>query len=719
MQQPSRPDNEAARLLALRALNILDTPPEERFDRITRIARRLFDVPMVLVSLIDDKRQWFKSCQGLDAKETSRELSFCGHAILNDAICVVPDALLDPRFADNPLVTGPPHVRFYAGRPLKSATGFNVGTLCVIDHEPRVMSETDLHSLHDLAILVEAELNFVDINNALKQLSESEARLRNIADNFPGLISYIDRDLRYCFSNMVYHDWFGINDVAGKTIQEVQGEKYFSRARNHIKRAFTGQRVSYEEVMELPSGKVLQIQVNLNPHFDENGEVQGLYAFVKDMSSSKHLLDIVRKSEERLQLVLNNAKLGSWDWNCATNVFLLDDNWLTIHGYSAGELPTSIDTSTQTLHPDDQEHVFQVLNRHLESDDSLYDVTYRAKKKNGDWIWINARGRVQIRDAQGKPLRMLGTILDISNRKKLEDELVCTKDAAEAANLAKSMFLANMSHEIRTPMNGIIGLTELVLGTTLDESQKEYLNLVQLSARSLLTIIDDILDFSKIEAGKLRLEHIDFLLAKLVEDTTRSLQVLARENGLQMLTLIDPIIPGTLKGDPTRLRQIVMNLVGNAIKFTDKGEIEIRAQCMNIDSEFVELRVAVKDTGLGIAAEKQKLILESFAQADSTVTRKFGGTGLGLSICKKLVTLMNGKFWVESEIGQGSTFYFTCRLNNVVGEEKAAPLAIISDAPLAGALKILVAEDNRINQVVAVKLLQKMGHLVDVANDGS
>jgi PAS domain S-box-containing protein len=322
--------------------------------------------------------------------------------------------------------------------------------------------------------------------------------------------------------------------------------------------------------------------------------------------------------------------------------------------------------------------------------------------------------QVPLRDKNGRVTGLVGIGRDITHLKKVQEEMQNAREAAEAASRAKSEFLANMSHEIRTPLNGVMGMTDLALETDLTQEQREYLETVKMSGDSLLTVINDILDFSKIEAGKIDLEALDFDLRDSLESTLKTLAVRADEKGLELLCEVAPEVPEVVRGDSSRLRQIVVNLVGNAIKFTDSGEIAVKVQVEARDGTECVCRFTVADTGVGIPEDKRELIFKPFSQADTSTTRKYGGTGLGLTISTRLVEMMGGKIWVESEVGRGSQFHFTVRLE--AADAKEIKLGTIAPPELLRGVKVLVVDDNRTNRRILEGMLLRW-HMKPIAVD--
>ena len=338
----------------------------------------------------------------------------------------------------------------------------------------------------------------------------------------------------------------------------------------------------------------------------------------------------------------------------------------------------------------------------MRSKQPVYDREEPATDSSGNQVWVLTT-KVPLFNNQGEVIGIAGIGRDITLRKNLEIEWQRAKEAAEAASRAKSEFLANMSHEIRTPLNGIIGMTELALDTELTSEQKDYLETVKLSSDALLAVINDILDFSKIEAGRIDLEEVDFDLCECLESTLKTLAVRAHAKNLELLCEIAPDVPEVVQGDSSRLRQVITNLIGNALKFTDQGEVSLKVQTENGEGDHRLVQFVVSDTGIGIPADKQTVIFDPFSQADTSTTRKYGGTGLGLTITSRLVNMMGGKIWVESQVGRGSQFHFTVHFKSA--HTRAQRNTIVPHETLRG-VRVLVVDDNETNRRILDTMLR-------------
>ncbi len=456
-----------------------------------------------------------------------------------------------------------------------------------------------------------------------------------------------------------------------------------------------------DQVFTRKDGSVFPVAISSKAAYAANGELETVVVAFQDISDRKQNEQNMRHTKERLNLALDGSNLALWDWDIASSRIYLSSKWSEIMGGAPQETQTTVELLFKSIHPDDSILMQSRLATVLKGQADFFSAEYRVKRNDGQWIWIHTHGKVVERDASGRALRMAGTNADVSVRKDAENAILKAKEAAEQANKVKGDFLANMSHEIRTPMNGIIGMTELALDTELTHEQREYLELVKSSANSLLHIVNDILDFSKMESGKMDIENIEFSLEQMLRVTMKTLAVRAHQKNLELLLHVASDVPDHLLGDPGRLRQVIVNLVGNAIKFTERGEIEVAVMCeANSREGQARLRFSVRDTGIGIPREKFQTIFESFSQADTSTTRNYGGTGLGLTISAQLIELMGGKIGLDSEVGKGTTFYFALDMHILSGN----PLADYQHTGRISGMPVLLVDDNATNR----KLLHEM-----------
>ena len=978
------PPNEQDRLNALKNYHVLDTFSEEEFDNITQLVAYICNVPTAFISLVDDKRQWFKSRVGLEDTEMPRDVSFCQYTIMEQEIFEVPDAHLDQTFRDNSLVSGVPFIRFYAGAPLTTPDGFNIGALCVIDQVPRKLDAVQRMALTTLAKHVIAQLELrnknIELKSEVEKLSKKELETITtelnsyklaldetsgvIISDANGIINFVNDEIcrtsKYSREELIlqnsaifdsgFHSndffenlWNTISngsiwkneiknrtkdgafywtdttvvpflDTSGKPYQYVsikrditkqkQEERllnqffnlsldYFSVANtkgyfekvspvfskelgfseeelltqclfnfiheediestvkeleklgrgvvtNNFEARFKCKNGGYKllswnaspdqemgviygtarditnskkineenrrlslvakgtdniviitdkdrnlqwanQAFETSTGYCLEevigknpkiflqysetnpatviairealnnkmafkgeirnrskdgrgywIDLNISPVFNDNDELINFIAIETDITEKKKKDLSIRNLLQTQNSIFNGVGHAVMFTNTSGIIQIINKAGLNLVGYSSDEIvgkmnilnfhdPTEVLKRSQELSlelGEDIEPDFNTFIAKTTPQCANFDAnewTYIAKSGKRIPVWMSI---TCIRNTEGFILGYFSAAEDYTIKKQAELDLINAKNLAELAVFAKDSFLANMSHEIRTPLNAIIGFTELLSQRNLDAVESEYVGNIQIAGDNLLLLINDILDLSKIESGQLVIESYPFNIKNILKHVYSLLKVKADQKGLEFILFLDANLPEFVIGDKGRLNQIIMNLAGNAIKFTEAGEVSISIKKLNETADTLVLRFSVKDTGIGITEEKLSTIFDRFTQAEASTTRKFGGTGLGLNIVKQLVELQNGQISVKSSIGNGSEFYFSLeflKAETVVADSYAKNSL---DRKLLGNLSILLCEDNELNKRLAKIVIENFGFKLDIASNG-
>jgi two-component system sensor histidine kinase/response regulator len=541
---------------------------------------------------------------------------------------------------------------------------------------------------------------------AEKALRESEIQYRALFDRIPDPVVIFDQESHYfldCNEAVTRIYGYPLEELRAMTpmdlhpaeehekVRRTMGVRNFDRSFAYTHLTKSGQRIKVEIVSDA---------IHYRGH-------QAWLSIARDVTERMRAEEALRHAEEKYRTIFENGLVGIFQTTLDGHYITANPVNARIFGYdSPEELAAQVSDLSRQCYLDPERRAD--LARLILEKGSVNELESQVRRKDGSVIWISENIQV-LRDSNGQVIGFEGSTVDITDRKRAEEDLQRAKEEAEAASRSKSEFLANMSHEIRTPMNGILGMTELALDTALTPEQREYLTMAKSSADSLLSLLNDILDFSKIEAGKLDFDPIEFDLRDSVGETVKALAYRAHEKGLELACRVTPEVPEIVIGDPGRLRQIVVNLVGNAIKFTERGEVVMqveREKSEEVKKEDAWLHFSVRDSGIGIPKDKQAAIFEAFSQADNSTTRRFGGTGLGLTIAIRLVAMIGGRMWVESEVGRGSTFHFTARLG--VAKKQSTGLLRADRAALC-ALPVLIVDDNKTNRTILEEMFCNWG----------
>jgi two-component system, sensor histidine kinase and response regulator len=521
------------------------------------------------------------------------------------------------------------------------------------------------------------------------ELRHSEARYRSLVESLPLNVFRKDLDGRLVYANQNYQHEIGLtwDQLTGKTDYDLFPPHLAEKYRRDDAAVLASRKV-FEDVEEHrhPNGDTIYVQVLKSPVYDAHGNVVGIQGMFWDVSARRRAEEALRASDARFRSLVRSNVMGILMVHMDGSISEANDAFLSLVGYDRKDLESGHLRWDSLTAPE-----YAALDiRGIDQLKTTGDCAPWEKElicKDGRRVYV-LNGLAVLR---GSSDRCLCFVVDISTQKEAEAQLKAAKEAADQANRAKSAFVANMSHEIRTPMNAILGMTELLLDTPVNAEQRDYLTVVQESAESLLSLINNILDFSKIEAGKLDIESVEFGLRDSVAGILRSLAVSAHKRGLEIVLRVDPDVPDRVIGDPTRLRQVLVNLVGNAIKFTEQGDVVVRITADSRDEISVLLHVTVSDTGIGIPAEKRDAVFLPFEQVDGSRARKYGGTGLGLAICCKLIELIGGQIWFDDNPQGGTTFHATGCFGIAAG---LTPADIGPPRVDLCGTKVLVVDDN-------------------------
>ena len=724
MQKPLTP-TEADRLRALAALALLDTTPEPEFERITAHAARIFHVPIALVSLVDADRQWFKSHHGTTLCETPRAQALCAHTILENRLLIVSDATLDERFAANPLVTGEPFIRFYAGAPLTTREGANIGSLCLLDHSPRDFGEADRQSLVEMAALVMAAIEARRTEQRLRSeiavheqtataLREVEARYRRIAENTPGLVYQFvrraDGRAEFLFVSDASGEILGVEPAA--LLRDA--DEYFKLV--HPKDVLGWDRAVAESVAalrplrwegrhRLADGQLRWLQVSSQPERTPNGDM--LWAGVMlDVTERKHAENRLRMLESSIDnandaILITEAEPTDLP---GPRIRYVNRAFTRMSGYTEEEVLGK--TPRMFQGPKTDPETTRKIRAALKAWQPIR-VELINYRKDGSEFWVELN-IVPVANERGWWTHWVSVQREMSERKAVEFALEAARDEAQRANVAKSEFLSRMSHELRTPLNAILGFGQLLELTEPTSKQKESISHILRGGRHLLGLINEVLDIARIESGKLELEFESVHVGTALEEAAALVRPLAvaREIVLDINPAEQSLDGVTVQADPQRLKQVLLNLLSNAIKYNHAfGRVDIT--CETAASGW--LRLSVRDTGPGISAKDLPRLFAPFERLNAAHS-DVEGTGIGLAISKRLAEAMGGKLFAHSVEGRGSTFSLELPIST--GEiQKIEPfgnrreVAVLGSENKASTRTVLHIEDNPSNLTLVEGIL--------------
>ncbi|TDE14473.1 response regulator [Dyadobacter psychrotolerans] len=698
MKNPSISDKEIIRLAALHAHAMPDTETEAEFDRIASLAALICDAPISMISFIDKDRKWVKSGSEVLMKEVERFNDICQFTLLTNELTEIQDLLLDEMFKDSLFVTESPFTRFYAGYPLVDMDGNALGNICVLDSKVRTLTKSQRESMKMLADQVMTLL-------AGQRKREEFRNFEKLFKLSSDLVCIAGTDGFFKKLNPAFEDLLGWEEdflMQTSFLEFIHPEDRES-TRTEIARLSAGNPVAkFTQRFRCKNGFYLTLQWLSTPD-----PVTGdLFSIGRNITESYQLEKDLLRAQEMLLQTNELARVGGWEMDVVKNQLYWTEVTKQIHQVHPDFVPNFQNWSRFFKDETSLQNLINVIRVATETGDG-FTAELELTTDGGEKVWVRSIGKAEFEHGACK--RLLGTFQDITNEIAHREELIQAKRLSEQASVAKTEFLANMSHEIRTPLNGIIGFTDLILKMQMDETQKQYLTIVNQSASTLLDIVNDVLDFAKIEAGKLELEINRCDINEIIARAADVIAFPVQSKGLEMLVNIPSGLPRFVWVDETRLKQILINLLSNASKFTRSGEIELKVLILAYEpetSDEMTCRFIVHDTGIGIKKEKEGDILEAFVQEDGSTTKRYGGAGLGLAIANKLLGMMGSRLQLASVYGVESTFFFDLTMKSEQGE----PVVWQSIDSLN---KVLIVDDNDNNRTILEGMLQ----LLQISSD--
>ncbi|MEP5613453.1 MAG: PAS domain S-box protein [Cyclobacteriaceae bacterium] len=697
---------EQERLAALYSCQILDTESDAMYDNITAFAANLCETPVALITFVDDDRLWVKSSFGLEQKVLPKNNSFCALAIEENALFEVTDAETDRRFKHSQQVAEQ-GAAFYAGVPLLDAEGHALGTICVLDTEPRKLTDKQKNGL---------ELFASQVSDMLI-MHRTKVRYETLIESSRDMIYELDEKGKFLFANKSTITKTGYSLEKLQTmncwdlIQDDTREKVKAHYINQIKEGKSS--IYHEFPIEDKEGNTIWLGQSVDYIFT-NGRVSKAYVIAKDVTELVRTRLMLKESEEQILAEKNILNMMVFSSPAAIAMFSKDFKYLAFS--EKWNINQHINEQIIGLNSDgklpEQTELLDSIKEKIMRGETVGKENDLVVSEDGDERWIQWVATPWSNTTDGSVGGIIVYANDITHVIKHEAELQKAYEQAEKSSKIKEDFLSSMSHEIRTPLNAIIGTANLLMEENEELAKDEKFQLLKFSSNNLLSLINNVLDFSKIESGNIHLESGDFEIGTLTESLVNSWRPLASEKGIDLILECDESIPNVVKGDSVRLGQVLNNLVNNALKFTEKGFVQVKIEQCEEDNVHFE----IQDTGIGIPTEKLDTVFESFKQVTSHLTHQHGGTGLGLPICQNLVRMMGSELELNSQEGFGSKFSFTIKLEK--GDESKVASAVESKENKQLDIHVLLVEDNTANQFIAKSFLEKWGVTLQVASNG-